>query len=98
MFHAAPLPTNVGQPFSVRADRRFPRLWLVMSEDSATLQAAGAIHSDLEQGFIRAEVVAYEALIRCGSLAATRHEGSLRLEGKDYLVADGDIMTIRFNV
>ena len=69
MFHAAPLPTNAGQPFSVRADRRFPRLWLVMSEDSATLQAAGAIHSDLEQGFIRAEVVAYEALIRCGSLA-----------------------------
>ena len=57
-----------------------------------------SIVSPESQGFIRAEVVAYEGLDRCGSLAATRHEGSLRLEGKDYLVADGDIMTIRFNV
>src|SRR5574337_123446 len=81
--------------FTVGSDE--VRAWTIPLGATA-LQAAGAIHSDLAQGFIRAEVVAYEALIRCGSLAATRHDGSLRLEGKDYLVADGDIMTIRFNV
>lgn len=81
--------------FTVGSDE--VRAWTVPLGATA-LQAAGAIHTDLEQGFIRAEVVAYEALDRCGSLAATRHEGSLRLEGKDYIVADGDVITIRFNV
>jgi GTP-binding protein YchF len=81
--------------FTVGSDE--VRAWTVPLGATA-LQAAGAIHSDLAQGFIRAEVVAYEELIRCGSLAATRHEGSFRLEGKDYRVVDGDIMTIRFNV
>jgi GTP-binding protein YchF len=81
--------------FTVGSDE--VRAWTIPLGATA-LQAAGAIHSDLAQGFIRAEVVAYEALIRCGSLAAARHEGVLRLEGKEYLVADGDIMTIRFNV
>lgn len=81
--------------FTVGSDE--VRAWTIPLGATA-LQAAGAIHSDLAQGFIRAEVVAYEALIRCGSLAAARHEGLLRLEGKEYLVADGDIMTIRFNV
>src|SRR5574337_640391 len=81
--------------FTVGSDE--VRAWMIPLGATA-LQAAGAIHSDLEKGFIRAEVVAYEALIRCGSLAATRHDGSLRLEGKDYRVVDGDIMNIRFNV
>ncbi|HWQ69382.1 MAG TPA: redox-regulated ATPase YchF [Patescibacteria group bacterium] len=81
--------------FTVGSDE--VRAWTIPLGATA-LQAAGAIHSDLEKGFIRAEVVAYEALIRCGSLAATRQDGSLRLEGKDYRVVDGDIMTIRFNV
>jgi ribosome-binding ATPase len=81
--------------FTVGSDE--VRAWTIPLGATA-LQAAGAIHSDLAQGFIRAEVVAYEALIRCGSLAAARHEGLLRLEGKEYPVADGDIMTIRFNV
>lgn len=73
------------------------RAWAIPRGTTA-LQAAGTIHTDLEHGFIKAEVVAYEALIRCGSLAAARHEGLLRLEGKDYIVADGDVITIRFNV
>lgn len=81
--------------FTVGSDE--VRAWTIPLHATA-LQAAGAIHSDLAQGFIRAEVVAYDALIRCGSLAATRHDGSLRLEGKDYRVVDGDIMNIRFNV
>jgi len=61
-------------------------------------QAAGRIHSDIERGFIRAEVVAYEDFVRAGSLAAARSEGTLRLEGKDYIVQDGEIVHFRFNV
>lgn len=61
-------------------------------------QAAGVIHSDLERGFIRAEVVHYDDFIRAGSLAACRDKGLLRLEGKEYVVKDGDILNIRFSV
>ena len=60
--------------------------------------AAGKIHSDFERGFIRAEVVPYEELIDAGSLATCRQRGTLRLEGKTYLVEDGDIANFRFNV
>ncbi len=60
--------------------------------------AAGKIHSDLERGFIRAEVIPYEAFMRCGSEHAARESGVLKLEGKDYVVQDGDILSIRFNV
>jgi len=72
------------------------RAWTIPSGATA-LQAAGAIHTDMERGFIRAEVVAFEALMRCGSMAAARKEGLVRLEGKDYPVADGDVITIRFS-
>ena len=61
-------------------------------------QAAGKIHSDLERGFIRAEVMGYEHFIKAGSEHVMRETGHLKLEGKDYLVQDGDIMSIRFNV
>ncbi|MBW7938184.1 MAG: DUF933 domain-containing protein, partial [Candidatus Omnitrophica bacterium] len=61
-------------------------------------QAAGVIHSDLEKGFIRAEVMAYQDFISAGSQAECRKQGTLRLEGKDYLVKDGDILNIRFSV
>jgi GTP-binding protein YchF len=61
-------------------------------------QAAGRIHSDLERGFIRAEVTPYEEFIRYGSEHAVREAGHLKLEGKDYVVLDGDILSIRFNV
>lgn len=61
-------------------------------------RAAGAIHSDIERGFIRAEVVAYEKLLEAGSLAAAREKGWLRQEGKDYRVADGDVINFKFNV
>lgn len=60
--------------------------------------AAGKIHSDLERGFIRAEVMVFEDFIRHGSEHAVREAGHLKLEGKDYIVADGDILSIRFNV
>ncbi|WP_061569584.1 redox-regulated ATPase YchF [Caldibacillus debilis] len=61
-------------------------------------QCAGIIHSDFEKGFIRAETVSYEDLMACGSMAAAREAGKVRLEGKDYLVQDGDIIHFRFNV
>ena len=61
-------------------------------------QAAGKIHSDFERGFIRAEVVSYDDLIACGSHTAAKEKGLIRLEGKDYVVKDGDIMLFRFNV
>lgn len=61
-------------------------------------QAAGEVHSDMERGFIRAETVTFEALMQHKSLARCREAGTLRLEGKDYLVQDGDVITFRFNV
>lgn len=73
------------------------RAWTIRRGTRAH-QAAGAIHSDIERGFIRAEVVAFEELMAAGSLAASREKGTLRLEGKDYLVRDGDVINFRFNV
>lgn len=61
-------------------------------------QAAGVIHSDFERGFIRAEVIAYEDFIKCGSEAAAKDKGLWRLEGKEYVVRDGDCINFRFNV
>ena len=61
-------------------------------------QAAGVIHSDFERGFIRAEVVNYKDLLECGSLAAAREKGLVGLEGKEYVVQDGDVILFRFNV
>jgi ribosome-binding ATPase YchF (GTP1/OBG family) len=72
------------------------RAWMI-PHGATALQAAGTIHTDMERGFIRAEVVAFDALIHSGSMAAARKEGLVRLEGKDYLVADGDVITIRFS-
>jgi len=62
------------------------------------IEAAGKIHSDMKRGFIRAEVVNYEDIIKCGSMAGAREKGVLKVEGKDYIVKDGDILNIRFNV
>ncbi len=73
------------------------RAWTVRRGATA-LEAAGVIHSDLQRGFVRAEVISYEDLIALGSLAEARARGKLRLEGKDYIVQDGDILHIRFHV
>jgi hypothetical protein len=73
------------------------RAWTIRAGTHAR-SAAGTIHSDIERGFIRAEVVAYPDLIAAGSLAACRERGTLRLEGKEYVVQDGDVVHFRFNV
>ena len=73
------------------------RAWTI-TEGTKAPQAAGKIHTDFERGFIRAEVVSYDDLMACGTHAAAKEKGLVRLEGKDYVVKDGDIMLFRFNV
>ncbi|MCT8139980.1 redox-regulated ATPase YchF [Anaerobacillus sp. CMMVII] len=73
------------------------RAWTIRKGTKAP-QAAGVIHSDFERGFIRAEVVAYDDLVEAGSHAAAKEKGKVRLEGKEYIVADGDVIHFRFNV
>jgi len=71
------------------------RAWTV-NRGAYAPQAAGVVHSDMEKGFIRAEVISYNDMIETGSLAEARNKGKLRLEGKQYIVQDGDILSIRF--
>ena len=73
------------------------RAWTIKKGTKAP-QAAGKIHSDIERGFIRAEVIAYSDMAACGSVAAAREKGLLRSEGKEYVVQDGDMIYFRFNV
>ena len=73
------------------------RAWTIENGTKAP-QAAGKIHSDFERGFIRAEIIAYEDLIREGSEKACREKGLMRSEGKDYVMKDGDVTLFRFNV
>ncbi len=73
------------------------RAWTIKNGTKAP-QAAGKIHSDFERGFIRAEVVAYDDLMACGSMTAAKEKGLVRSEGKDYVMKDGDIVLFRFNV
>lgn len=73
------------------------RAWTIKKGTKAP-QAAGVIHSDFEKGFIRAEIVSYDDLISAGSFAKARENGKLRLEGKEYVVKDGDVVHFRFNV
>ena len=73
------------------------RAWTI-DRDTLAVKAAGKIHTDIERGFIRAEVITYDHLIQCGSLAEGRKKGQLRLEGKTYPVQDGDVVNFLFNV
>lgn len=73
------------------------RAWTIKLGTKAP-QAAGKIHSDIERGFIRAEIVSYDKLVECGSEPAAKEKGYFRLEGKDYVMQDGDVVNFRFNV
>ncbi|MBO0723255.1 MAG: redox-regulated ATPase YchF [Blastocatellia bacterium] len=79
------------------AGEKEARAWTIRKGAKAP-EAAGAIHSDLERGFIRAEVTSYDDMIKAGSAAAAKEKGWMRLEGKEYVVRDGDVMLFRFNV
>lgn len=73
------------------------RAWTITKGTKAP-QAAGKIHTDFERGFIKAEVVNYQDLLDCGSTAAAKEKGLVRVEGKEYVVQDGDVILFRFNV
>jgi ribosome-binding ATPase YchF (GTP1/OBG family) len=67
-----------------------------VARGSSAHRAAGAIHTDIQRGFVRAEVIGWDALVDAGSYAAARDRGTLRVEGRDYVVADGDVIHVRF--
>ena len=73
------------------------RAWTIHQGDTAP-KAAGVIHTDFEKGFIKAEIVSYDDLIEAGSMAAAKAAGKVRIEGKDYVMSDGDVVEFRFNV
>jgi GTP-binding protein YchF len=79
------------------ASEKEVRAWTIHAGDTAP-KAAGVVHSDFERGFIKAETVSYEDLVRCGSVAAAREKGLYRMEGREYVVQDGDVLLIKFNV
>jgi ribosome-binding ATPase len=73
------------------------RAWTIHAGDTA-VQAAGTIHTDFARGFIRAETIPWDALVKCGSMGIAREKGTLRVEGKDYVVHDGEVLHFKFNV
>jgi ribosome-binding ATPase len=72
------------------------RAWTI-EKDTKAPKAAGTIHSDIERGFIKAEVVSFDELVQCGTRDAARTKGKLRLEGKEYIVQDGDVVEFKFS-
>jgi ribosome-binding ATPase YchF (GTP1/OBG family) len=73
------------------------RAWSI-KRDSTAPQAAGKIHTDFERGFIKAEVIGFDDYIKCGGELKAKEQGKLRLEGKEYIVKDGDVIHFKFNV
>lgn len=73
------------------------RAWTIKAGTKAP-QAAGKIHSDIERGFIRAEVISFDELIQAGTMSAAKDRGLIRSEGKEYVMQDGDVVLFRFNV
>jgi len=90
-FHTLKLQTYL------TAGPKEARAWTIHQGDTAP-KAAGVIHSDFERGFIKAEVVSFDDLVEAGSMAAARAAGKVRMEGKDYVMQDGDVVEFRFNV
>ncbi len=88
---------TLGLQTFLTAGEKESRAWTIHIGDTAP-QAAGTIHTDFERGFIKAEIVSYDDLIRAGSLAAVRAAGKARVEGKEYVMRDGDVVEFRFNV
>ena len=81
--------------FTIASDEA--KAWTIRC-NTTVQKAAGKVHSDMERGFIRAEVIGHDDLVKCGGVAEARKQGLLRLEGKNYIVQDGDVVTVLFNV
>jgi ribosome-binding ATPase YchF (GTP1/OBG family) len=90
-FHTLKLQTYL------TAGPKESRAWTIHRGDTAP-KAAGVIHTDFEKGFIKAEIVSFEDLVAAGSMAAAKSAGKVRIEGKDYVMVDGDVVEFRFNV
>ncbi len=90
-FHTLKLQTYL------TAGPKESRAWTIHQGDTAP-KAAGVIHTDFEKGFIKAEIVSYDDLVAAGSMASAKSAGKVRMEGKDYVMADGDVVEFRFNV
>ena len=104
MSHAHRLSTlaragfeTLGLQTYLTAGPKESRAWTIHKGDTAP-KAAGVIHTDFEKGFIKAEIVAFDDLDALGSMAEARANGKVRQEGKDYVMADGDVVEFRFNV
>ena len=88
---------TLGLQTYLTAGEKEARAWTIHKGDTAP-KAAGVIHTDFEKGFIKAEVVSYDDLVEAGSMAAAKAAGKVRMEGKDYVMHDGDVVEFRFNV
>ena len=88
---------TLGLQTYLTAGEKEARAWTIHKGDTAP-KAAGVIHTDFEKGFIKAEVVSYDDLVEAGSMAAAKAAGKVRMEGKDYVMEDGDVVEFRFNV
>ena len=88
---------TLGLQTYLTAGEKEARAWTIHKGDTAP-KAAGVIHTDFEKGFIKAEVVSYDDLVAAGSMAAAKAAGKVRMEGKDYVMHDGDVVEFRFNV
>jgi ribosome-binding ATPase YchF (GTP1/OBG family) len=87
--------STLGLQTYLTAGPKESRAWTIHRGDTAP-QAAGVIHTDFERGFIKAEIVSYEDLVAAGSMAAAKAAGKVRMEGKDYVMSDGDVVEFRF--
>ena len=88
---------TLGLQTYLTAGEKESRAWTIHKGDTAP-KAAGVIHTDFERGFIKAEIVSYDDLIEYGSVAEAKAAGKVRMEGKDYVMQDGDVVEFRFNV
>ena len=89
--------STLGLQTYLTAGPKETRAWTIHQGDTAPA-AAGVIHTDFERGFIKAEVVAFDDLVAAGSMQAAKAAGKVRMEGKEYVMADGDVVEFRFNV
>src|SRR5206468_5739708 len=89
--------STLGLQTYLTAGPKESRAWTIHKGWTAP-QAAGVIHTDFQKGFIKAEVISFDDLVAAGSVAAARAAGKARIEGKDYVMADGDVVEFRFNV